>query len=195
MLCAAHQIINCKVKKTTEKHCKQTEQSMSDWCWIFLIFSPILNTINEHTLFYESNIFPRQSHLPLCSRCGCRLFLSEPHWVRNYLLASAIIFPDHLVSRPAIACVCVRMYVCVCVFECDSERGCGSDPAVISLTAKGFLTPASSPLQVLLMTDRIIWRCWKHTHTHTHARICNTQAIKAAMSWFLCWQSSTLHYF
>lgn len=87
-----------------------------------------------HTLFFlhESNIFPSQSRLPLC--LSRRLFSSDPHRVKNTLLASALIpiFPG-----------CPRER------ERDSVRERESDPAAISLPADRVLTPEPRPLQVL----------------------------------------------
>lgn len=66
----------------------------------------------------------------------------SPTEVKTHYWPQHIFFDHH----------CLAMLVCVC------ERGCGSDPAVISLLAKGVSTLQSRPLQVLLLTDRTIWR-------------------------------------
>ena len=70
---------------------------------------------------------------------------------KTTLLASALIFPEHC---------CLAMFVCACERkrEKESEVVLATQQSFLSLP-RGFLTPPSRPHQVLLLTDRTIWRC------------------------------------
>lgn len=70
-------MINSRASRAS-KSCKTTVNIASS----LSVYLSINTTVNKQTQFFsffnESNIFPSQSHLPLCSCCGCGLFQPDP---------------------------------------------------------------------------------------------------------------------
>lgn len=82
-------------------------------CLSFPLCSRPSDGWQTNTHFYDINIFPSHSRLPLCPCCSCGLFLSEHHWGKNWGYWPQHIFFDHH---------CLAMLVGVCVCVCETER-------------------------------------------------------------------------